>query len=139
MLFYVVIFYLEPITKNIKQMNTQEVANRLVSMCREGKNMEVITELYDNTITSREMPGMPGEVVSGKQAVWDKSEQWVNNVEEFHHAEVSDPVVAGNHFSCTMKYDVTFKDRGRQQMEEVCVYEVKNGKIVNEQFFYSME
>jgi len=37
-----------------------------------------------------------------------------------------------------MSFDVTFKDRGRQQMEEVCVYEVNNGKIVNEQFFYTM-
>jgi len=37
-----------------------------------------------------------------------------------------------------MDFDVTFKDRGRQQMEEVCVFEVENGKIVHEQFFYAM-
>jgi hypothetical protein len=37
-----------------------------------------------------------------------------------------------------MSFDVTFKERGRQQMEELCVFEVKDGKIINEQFFYTM-
>jgi len=84
------------------------------------------------------MPGVPEEVVSGKQNVWDKSKQWLDNVEEFHGGNISEPVVAGNHFSSKMDFDVTFKDRGRQQMEEICVYEVQNGKIVHEQFFYTM-
>ncbi|WP_274474617.1 nuclear transport factor 2 family protein [Mangrovimonas aestuarii] len=121
-------------------MNTQEVANRLVSLCREGKNMQALEELYSDNIVSKEMSWMPGEVVAeGKEAVTKKSQEWYQNVEEYHGGTVSDPLVAGNHFSCTMDMDVTFKDRGRQQMQEVCVYEVKDGKIVNEQFFYSAE
>lgn len=119
-------------------MNTQQVANRLVEMCRNGQNMEALEELYADNIVSREMPGMPGEVTSGIKEVFAKSEQWLDNVQEFHKSEISDPQIAGNHFSCTMDMDVTFKDRGRQQMSEVCVYEVNDGKIVSEQFFYSM-
>jgi hypothetical protein len=35
--------------------------------------------------------------------------------------------------------DVTFKPQSKRfQMEEVAVYEVDNGKIVYEQFFYKM-
>ena len=37
-----------------------------------------------------------------------------------------------------MTLDATFKSRGRMQMEEICLYQVKNGKIVREQFFYDV-
>jgi len=119
-------------------MNTQQVADRLIEMCRKGENMQALEELYADNVVSREMPGMPGEVTSGIKEVFKKSEDWYNNVQEFHSGDISDPIVAGNHFSCTMDFDVTFKDRGRQQINEVCVYEVNDGKIVNEQYFYSM-
>lgn len=120
-------------------MNTKQVANRLVELCREGKNMQVIEELYADNVVSKEMSGMPGDVVTeGIKAVAQKSEDWYESLEELHSGEISDPVVAGNHFTVKMDFDATFKDRGRQQMEELCVYEVDNGKIVNEQFFYSM-
>lgn len=120
-------------------MNTQDVANQWAQMCREGKNLECIQELYGDNVTSTEMPGVPGDqVVSGKQNVWNKSKEWLDNVVEFHGGEISDPIVADNHFTSKMSFDVTFKDRGRQQMEELAVFEVSNGKIVNEQFFYTM-
>ena len=119
-------------------MSTQDVANRLVEMCRQGQNLEAIEELYGENVNSREMPGYPEELVSRKQNVWNKSKQWLDNVQEFHGGDIGDPIVAGNHFSCKMTFDVTFKDRGRQQMEEVCVFEVNDGKIVNEQFFYTL-
>ena len=119
-------------------MNTQDVANRLITMCREGKNLEAIDELYADNITSKEMPGMPNDTVSGKEAVRQKSEQWMESIEEFHGGEVSDPVVAGNHFTCRMTFDATFKEGGRQQMEEIGIFEVKEGKIVGEQFFYEL-
>jgi hypothetical protein len=32
--------------------------------------------------------------------------------------------------------DVTMKGQGRMNMDEIAVYEVKDGKIVKEQFFY---
>ena len=37
-----------------------------------------------------------------------------------------------------MGMDVTMKGRGCIQMSEVCVYGVRDGKIVHEQFFYDM-
>lgn len=57
-------------------------------------------------------------------------------VEEMHGGYVSDPVVAGNHIAFAMGMDVTYKGMGRQKMDEIALYEVKNGKIVKEQFFY---
>jgi hypothetical protein len=37
-----------------------------------------------------------------------------------------------------MENDITFNDKGRIQIKEICVYEVQNGKIVREQFFYNL-
>lgn len=119
-------------------MNTQEVATRLVELCRIGENMQAIKELYDQNVVSKEMPGWQNERVSGKDNVLKKSEDWYASVEEFHGGEISDPVVAGDHFSCSMKMDCTFKEQGRMQIEEVCVYQVNNGKITEEQFFYAL-
>ncbi|WP_179346462.1 nuclear transport factor 2 family protein [Winogradskyella ursingii] len=120
-------------------MKTWDVAKKWQNMCNEGKNLECINELYADNIVSKEMPGMPGEKISGKQEVWNKNKEWLDNVEEFHSSSISEPVVAGNHFTSKMDFDVTFKDRGRQQMEELAVFEVNDGKIVSEQFLYSME
>ncbi len=119
-------------------MNANDVANKWWSMCQEGKNLDCINELYAENVVSKEMPGMPGEVITGKQNVWNKSKEWLDSVEDFHSSEISEPVVAGNFFTAKMGFDCTFKDRGRQKMEEVCVYEVKDGKIASEQYFYSM-
>ena len=120
-------------------METKDVAQKWAQMCKEGKNLECINELYAENVVSREMPGMPGELITGKQNVWNKSKEWLESVEDFHASEISDPVVAGNFFTAKMEFDCTFKERGRQKMAEVCVYEVKDGKIASEQYFYSME
>lgn len=36
-----------------------------------------------------------------------------------------------------MTMDITMKGMGRFTMEEICVYEVNDGKIVREDFFYA--
>lgn len=119
-------------------MDTQAVATKWKEMCEQGKGLDCINELYAENVVSREMPGMPGEVTTGKQNVWNKSKQWLESVEDFHASSISEPVVAGNFYTVKMAFDCTFKERGRQQMEEVCVYEVKDGKIASEQYFYNM-
>ena len=57
-------------------------------------------------------------------------------IEERHGGSFSDPLVSGRYFSVAMTLDATFKGMGRNLLEEVCVYEVKDGKIVFEQFHY---
>jgi hypothetical protein len=118
-------------------MNTQEVADRLVELCREGNNVDAIQELYADNIVSKEPQGTPMEHTEGKEAVMGKTQHWYSTVEEIHGGEISEPIVTGNFFSCTMDMDVTYKENGRMTMNEVCVYEVQDGKIVTEQFFYN--
>jgi hypothetical protein len=44
--------------------------------------------------------------------------------------------VAGNHFAVAREVDITVTGHGRIQMNEIMVYEVKDGQIVSEQFIY---
>ncbi len=119
-------------------MTTQQVANRLVELCREGNYEQAHKELYHQDAFSIEPDFFPDNKVQGMNAIGKKGEEWANNLKEMHSLEVSDSVIAGNYFSCTMSFDATFKDRGRVKEEELAVYKVENGKITEERFFYSM-
>ncbi|MEX0273737.1 MAG: SnoaL-like domain-containing protein [Flavobacteriaceae bacterium] len=118
-------------------MTTQEVADKLVAYCREGKYDDAYA-LYSEDAVSLEMPGMPGEVINGRENIVNAYQEWAQSVEEMHGGSVGDPVVAGNHFVVPMSIDATFKDRGRQAMDELCMYQVENGQITKASFHYEV-
>jgi ketosteroid isomerase-like protein len=121
-------------------MTTLEVANALVEFCSKGEFHQAIEALYSPEIVSMEAGAPPGgsREAKGIEAVAAKGEWWATN-HEVHSAEVEGPLVAGSHFSVVFKLDVTFKPAGKRfVMEEVAVYKVEDGKIVYEEFFYSM-
>ena len=105
-------------------MTTQDVANRLVALCREGKFDEAANELYADDIISHEPPGSPAEVTKGKDAVLAKQQGFADMTETYHGTTVSDPIVADNFFSVRMSMDITLKGAPRVNMEEICVYHV---------------
>src|SRR4051812_10865854 len=109
-------------------MTTQEVANRLVELCRMGQIDAAQAELYADNATSTEAEGMEPRHAAGMDAIREKSKMFQSMVEEMHGSVISEPIVAGNAFSLTWSMDVTMKGRGRSTMEEVCVYTVKDGK-----------
>lgn len=122
-------------------MNTTQVAARLVELCRQGHYEQAQNELYADDAVSIEMAGLPSEALGdarGLDAIREKGRRWADNIVEIHGGSVSDPVVAGEWFSVAMGIDATYKDRGRMPMEEICVYRVRDGKIVHEQFFYPL-
>ena len=120
-------------------MNTQQVANRLVELCRRGEFSKAHDELYAQDAVSIEPEGAPGGAlgnVRGLDAIREKGKSFDQTYEKIHGITVSDPLVSGEFFSLVMGLDATWKQGGRYAMEEICVYRVRNGKIVLEQFFY---
>ena len=118
-------------------MTTTDVANKLVELCRLGKIDETLETLFAEDAQSIEANEMMGpKVVTGLDAIKAKSVAFQSGLEEFHGATISDPIVAGNSFAISWELDATFKDRGRMTIQEICAYQVKDGKIVLEQFFY---
>ena len=120
-------------------MSTKDIANKLVEYCRTGQWERAQTELYAPNCVSIEPAGGPWPVkAEGMEAITAKAKQFDEMVEEMYGIEVSDPLVFGNHFSCGMTMDVTYRGAPRNKSEEICVYEVADGKIVKEQFFYPL-
>jgi hypothetical protein len=117
-------------------MSTEAVARRLVELCRKGMFNEAQDELYGDDAASIEPEGSPFPPAKGRAALREKSKQFEASVEAIHGVAVSEPVVAGNYFSCEMTLDMTQKGAARAKFAEICVFKVRNGKIVHEQFFY---
>jgi ketosteroid isomerase-like protein len=115
-------------------MDTQRIANRLIELCRKAEYANAQNELYAENAVSIEPEGSPAE---GLAALNAKAEKWNAMVEEIHSTDVSDPLVAGNFFSVKMVLDISLKGGVRNRGEQIAIYEVKDGKIVREQFFYS--
>jgi hypothetical protein len=121
-------------------MDTQSVADRLVTCCREGEWEKAYQELYSPAIVSIET-GDTSELgrVEGMEGLQKKNEWWADNF-DVHSIEVSDPIVAHNWFTVRFDMDTTHKpSAARSTMSEIAVYQVADGKIVREQFFYDQE
>lgn len=121
-------------------MTTQQVADRYYELATQNKWMEIWDELYSPECVNREpehaaAQGVPTET-KGMEAIRAKSAARRAMIEELHAQFCSAPVVGAGFFSCSMGRDVTFKGKPRMKLDEVAVFEVKDGKIVLEQFFY---
>ena len=118
-------------------MTTQEVADRFNELAQSGQWNVIQDELYaDNAVSIEPAHSTGMQTVEGLDAIREKGKKFGEMVEEMHGGYTNAPTVAGSHFALGMGMDVTIKGMGRMKMDEIAVYEVKDGKIVKEQFFY---
>lgn len=123
-------------------MNAKEIGQKLVALCKEGKNLECVDTLYAKNVVSVEAapPQQGGEqVTEGIEGVRGKGQWWAEN-HEVHSSEVVGPYPHGDdRFAVRFAFDVTNKPSGmRMQMDEIAVFTVADGKIVKEEFYYDM-
>jgi len=123
--------------------DTLAVGKTLIDLCRQGKNLEAVETLYSPDIVSIEAmsdPSMPAKT-EGLDAVKAKNKWWMEN-HEIHSAEAEGPWPNEDRFIVRFKYEVTPKagpmSGKRMTMDETALYTVKEGKISQEEFFYSM-
>ncbi len=119
-------------------MTTQDVANDLVALCKQGKFAESGEKYWADDVGSVE-PGAPGggdPVSRGIEAARGKGEWWSSN-NEVHDVEAEGAYVSGDQFAVRFKMDITPKANGqRMTIDEMAVYTIKEGKIAEERFFY---
>jgi ketosteroid isomerase-like protein len=121
-------------------MDTKAIGERLVALCREGKNMEAVNSLYADDVVSVEPHGTPEmqQTQKGIDAIRGKNEWFFGN-HEIHSASAEGPMVNGDKFTVVYEFDATAGPYAgqRNKMKEVGLYTVgDDGKIVHEQFFY---
>jgi ketosteroid isomerase-like protein len=123
--------------------NTLDVGKKLVALCREGKNMDAINSLYAPDVLSIEVHGdekMPARM-RGVDAVRGKNQWWSDN-HTIHGVEANGPYPHGDRFIVRFRYDATPRigpmAGKRHSFEEAALYTVRDGRIVQEEFFYHM-
>lgn len=123
---------------NSKEAQTiHEVALRFNELAQQEKWFEIQDELFADSVKSIDPPNSPYfGYAEGKVAVRKKDEDWVKRIEAAHRRYTSEPVIGGNHFAVGREVDITVQGLGRIKIDEIMLYEVKDGKIVSEQFFY---
>jgi ketosteroid isomerase-like protein len=118
-------------------MTTKEIADRLVAYCRKAEWDGAHNELYAlnaRSIEPYETPEFP-KVTEGLDKIIAKGRMFDAMVEQVHSIHVSAPLVAENSIAFLLEMDITMKGKGRMKSPEICVYQVREGKIVSEEFF----
>ncbi len=120
-----------------KALSTQEIADQFHELAQQEKWFEIQEYFFAENVRSVEPDNSPYlGYAEGKEAVYKKGQEFVGRVEAVHKMYTSAPIVTANHFAVARQMDITVKPHGRILIDEIMLYEVKDGKIVLEQFFY---
>jgi len=118
-------------------LTTKEVAARFDELAKQEKWFEIQDEFFADNVKSIDPPNSPYfGYAEGKAVVRKKGEDFVKRIEEAHRRYTTEPVIACNHFAVGREVDITVQGYGRIQINEIMLYEVKDGEIISEQFFY---
>ena len=118
-------------------METKEIAKKLVAFCQKADWAGAHNTLYAPDAKSLEPYSTPEfeKETKGIDDIRKKSRKFDSMVEQIHGIETSEPLIVGNSIAFTLAMDITMKGQGRMKAPELCVYQVKDGKIISEQFF----
>lgn len=117
-------------------MDTKQVADDVVALAKAGDFDGIGRKYWADDVVSIEAMEGPMARLEGRPAVEAKSAWW-NGAHEVHGTETFGPFVNGDQFTVRWTMDVTQKESGQRiAMDEVALYTVRNGKIVEERFFY---
>jgi hypothetical protein len=118
-------------------METKEIAKKLAAYCSKADWSGAHKELYAENAISIEPYSTPEfeKETKGLKAIIEKGKKFDSMVEKIHGIEVSEPLIAGSSIAFTLGMDITMKGQGRMNSPELCVYQVKDGKIISEEFF----
>ena len=98
-----------------------------------GKILETFDAYYADDVVMSE--NLTDERV-GKAVNREYEIKFLENVQEFHGAQVGRVIVEGDHAAVEWSFDITFKDGNRVKMQQIAVQTWKNGKIIREDFYH---
>ncbi len=117
-------------------MTTRDVAAAVTQMLKAGDHDGAAERFHAEGVVSIEDMEGPMARLEGRAAVLEKARWWYDN-HEVHSVETEGPWVSGDQFIVRFAMDVTRKATGeRIAMTETGLYTVRDGKIVEERFFY---
>lgn len=116
-------------------MDIQSLANEFADLCRDGQFDEAARRFWSDDVVSIEAMDGPMARCEGRAACEAKAQWWTEN-NEVHAIETDGPHVNGDQFALIFHMDYTPSDGERRQEDEVALYTVRDGLVVEERFFY---
>ncbi|UWQ17990.1 nuclear transport factor 2 family protein [Jannaschia sp. M317] len=119
-------------------MTFLDLANELVAGCRDGREKENLSRLYAADAVSVEAMDMGnGRETVGIDGIRGKHD-WFDAAFEVLESTISDPMPHGeDRFGVIFEVKTRNRETGAvDEMKEIAVYHVADGKIVREEFFY---
>lgn len=113
--------------------NTKMLVEDLAKMIEEGKILEAFEKYYADDVVMQENDDEPRV---GKEVSRGYEEAFVNGIVEMHAGKTLGIAVGDNYSTIESFMDVTHKDWGRIARSQVAVQHWKDGKVVNEKFYY---
>ena len=121
-------------TKKINIWNQLKTkSNTLINCCWKEKQWRRFDLYYDDDVIMQEnqMPPTIGKEVNRQREI-----EFFKSIAEFRGASVLDLATGEDTTMVIWHYDYTHKDWGVRNYKQVSVQKWKEGKIVQEQFFY---
>ena len=116
-------------------MDIRAIAADMVAMTRAG-DFHIGEKYWADDVVSIEAMGGEGARVSGRDAVLAKTTQWYAD-HEVHGSTTDGPYVNGDQIAIRWTIDLTNTPSGqRMTFDEVALYTMRDGRIVEERFFY---
>ncbi len=119
-------------------MTTQKIAKTLYDLCSSRQFAQAQMNLYSDDSISVE-PSKPKwglKTVKGKKAVLQKGKAFMESVTEWNAVFISQPIIYGPFIFMEMQMDFTFTELGKISIREMGRFEVKDGQIISEEFYY---
>ena len=108
--------------------------DQLNQLILEGKILEGFVKFYADDVVMQDND-YPQRV--GKEVNRQYEESFVNGLTEFRGAKVVNTVVSDGVVAVEWWFDYTHKDYGIRNYTQLSVQRWKNGKIVEEKFYYN--
>jgi hypothetical protein len=112
-----------------------EIANGLKEMLSEQKFVEAYKLLFSDDAESIDPLNTSGQPLKGLTTLLDREKDFLSRITAINKITLSDPIIAGSYFTMSLKMSFEVQDQGHMEVEEICLYKVKNGKIISQQFF----
>ncbi|MEO0338731.1 MAG: nuclear transport factor 2 family protein [Bacteroidota bacterium] len=118
-------------------MTTPQIANRLVELLRQGEFETIYDELFHPEKVKNIDPQSPHfpEVI-GVQAIKEKDEMMMQNIAAIKGMQVGEAITSKDHIALPYQISLDLKDGSSMELDEIIVYQVEEGKIILERFFY---
>ena len=115
-------------------MSVKTQVQAVIDGIKAGKILETFDAYYadDVVMTENRKDERIGKAANRKYEI-----EFLNNVQEFHGAQVGRVIVDGDHAAVEWTFNLTFKGGNRVTMQQVAVQTWKNGKVVREDFYHS--